>query len=192
MTNRATRIERARYRTIVADPPWRIREFSPGGGGGAGNGWGGGQSRALPYQTMALAEILALRPPAAKDSHLYLWTINCALEAAYDVARAWGFKPSTLLTWAKTPTGLGLGGTFALSTEFILFARRGTLAAKRRVDRNWFEWPRGAHSAKPEAFLDIVEQVSPGPYLELFARRQRLGWDTWGDEAFDHLEAVGL
>jgi N6-adenosine-specific RNA methylase IME4 len=51
------------------------------------------------------------------------------------------------------------------------------------VDTRWFAWPRGAHSAKPEAFLDLVERVSPGPYLELFARRARLGWDTWGNEA---------
>jgi N6-adenosine-specific RNA methylase IME4 len=48
---------------------------------------------------------------------------------------------------------------------------------------SWFQWPRGAHSAKPEAFLDLVEQVSPGPYLEMFARRARFGWDYWGDES---------
>jgi N6-adenosine-specific RNA methylase IME4 len=44
------------------------------------------------------------------------------------------------------------------------------------------------HSAKPEAFYDLVESVSPGPYLELFARRQRLGWDTWGNEALEHVD----
>lgn len=49
-----------------------------------------------------------------------------------------------------------------------------------RVDRNWWEWPRGTHSEKPPSFLDIVEQVSPGPYVELFARAPRLGWDSWG------------
>jgi hypothetical protein len=49
-----------------------------------------------------------------------------------------------------------------------------------RIDRSWWEWPRGAHSEKPAAFLDIVEQVSPGPYVELFARSPRLGWDSWG------------
>lgn len=52
----------------------------------------------------------------------------------------------------------------------------------------WFQWPRGAHSAKPEAFLDLVEQVSPGPYVELFARRDRLGWDTWGNESLGTAE----
>lgn len=49
-----------------------------------------------------------------------------------------------------------------------------------RIDTSWWLWPRGAHSEKPPAFLDIVEQVSPGPYVELFARAPRLGWDSWG------------
>lgn len=75
---------------------------------------------------------------------------------------------------------------FTSSVEFVLACRRGSLKYTGNAGRQWWEWPRGAHSAKPEAFLDIVEAVSPGPYLELFARRQRLGWDTWGNEALDH------
>jgi N6-adenosine-specific RNA methylase IME4 len=70
----------------------------------------------------------------------------------------------------------------------VLFASRGSLPDSGRVDRNWWLWPRSVHSAKPEAFLDIVEQVSPGPYCELFARRDRLGWDTWGNEALGTAE----
>lgn len=62
------------------------------------------------------------------------------------------------------------------------------VAAPARIHSRWFDWSRSAHSAKPEAFLDLVEQVSPGPYLELFARRQRLGWDTWGNEALNHVD----
>jgi N6-adenosine-specific RNA methylase IME4 len=49
-----------------------------------------------------------------------------------------------------------------------------------RTDTTWWQWPRGTHSEKPPAFLDLVEQVSPGPYVELFARQPRLGWDSWG------------
>lgn len=79
--------------------------------------------------------------------------------------------------------GLGLGGTYCNTSEFILFARRGNLPARRRVDTSWWRWPRGRHSQKPEAFQDIVESVSPGPYLELFARRARPGWTVWGNEA---------
>jgi N6-adenosine-specific RNA methylase IME4 len=69
-------------------------------------------------------------------------------------------------------------------------ADKGQPTATGRATGQWFTWPRGRHSEKPEAFFDLVEQVSPGPYLELFARRNRLGWDTWGDEALQHVEVV--
>ncbi len=59
-----------------------------------------------------------------------------------------------------------------------------------RCDTRWWLWPRGKHSQKPDAFLDVVERVSPAPRIELFARRQRLGWDTWGNEALEHVELV--
>jgi N6-adenosine-specific RNA methylase IME4 len=175
-----------KYRTIVADPPWHVkagpRSFHDQGE----------RSRLLAYPTLSVAEIATLPVGgfAAVDAHLYLWTINAYVEDAFMVARAWGFKPSTLLVWCKAPKGRGMGGTFGLSTEFVLFARRGTLAAKERCSRSWFQWTRGGHSQKPEAFLDLVESVSPGPYLELFARRNRLGWDTWGNEALEHVAVV--
>lgn len=60
-------------------------------------------------------------------------------------------------------------------------------APSKRWHTTWFSWRRGQHSAKPDAFLDMVEETSPGPYLEMFARRQRLGWDTWGNEALQHV-----
>ena len=185
------------FRCIVADPPWRLtigktRTMA----GGAPCGWNATDGRrkelaenyegihALQYPTMTIDEIKAMPVSgvADRDAHLYLWTINAHLEAAYAVARAWGFRPATLLTWAKAPMGLGLGGTFCNAAEFCLFARRGTLKALSRVDRTWWQWKRGRHSAKPEAFQDMVETVSPGPYLELFARRPRLNWTVWGNE----------
>jgi N6-adenosine-specific RNA methylase IME4 len=67
-------------------------------------------------------------------------------------------------------------------------ARAGSDWDGDKVDTRWWEWPRGRHSEKPEAFLDIVESVSPAPRLEMFARRQRLGWDTWGNEALEHVQ----
>jgi N6-adenosine-specific RNA methylase IME4 len=146
---------------------------------------------------MSIEDIKALPVAdlAAKDAHLYVWAVNAYLVEAFDVVKAWGFKPSTLLTWCKPPMGLGLGGTFVNTTEFIIFARRGSLKASERVDRTWWEWSRPyigrggpTHSAKPEAFLDMVERVSPAPRLEMFARRNRLGWDTWGNEALNHVE----
>jgi N6-adenosine-specific RNA methylase IME4 len=124
---------------------------------------------------------------AERDAHLYLWTTNRYLREAYYVAEAWGFFVSKPLVWVKEPIGF-MGRPFTSSAEFVLFCRRGVLRHTANAGRQWWQWARSAHSAKPEAFLDIVELVSPGPYLELFARRQRLGWDTWGDEALNHVE----
>lgn len=173
------------YTTIVADPPWAQPSGGPGGGGPSG--WNRNRPSALPYPTMTLDEIKALTIPAAKDAHLYLWTTNRFLRDAYSVAEEWGFKPSTVLVWCKPPRGLGMGGAFTITTEFVLFCRRGSLPFKEKQERTWFEWRRHPHSRKPEAFLDLVERVSPGPYLEMFARRNRLGWDTWGNEALNHV-----
>lgn len=139
---------------------------------------------------MCLKEIaeLPVGSLAARDAHLYVWTTNSTLEASYEIVRGWGFKPSQLLVWAKAPRGIGMGGAFTTTTEFILFCRRGSLPHIEKQDSSWWVWRRGKHSAKPEAFLDMVEQVSPGPYVELFARRDRLGWDTWGNESLGTAE----
>jgi N6-adenosine-specific RNA methylase IME4 len=167
-----------RYRTIVCDPPWRYPHGMPGFSRDLSNG------STVPYATMSVAEIAAL-PVAAlagPDAHLYLWVTNTHLPHAWEVVRAWGFTYSTLLTWCKVPRGAPFFPAYAVCTEHVLFCRRGTLPAKTRQDRNWWEWRRRQHSAKPEHFIDMVEQVSPGPYLELFSRRHRLGWSVWGDE----------
>ena len=119
-----------RYRTIVADPPWEMPT------GGPQSGFTPGAHTALPYQSMPWDTIASLpvRDVAAADCHLYLWTVNAHLEASYDLVRMWGFKPSQLLTWCKEPRGLGFGGAYVPTTEFVLFARRGRLAHKQRVD----------------------------------------------------------
>jgi hypothetical protein len=91
--------------------------------------------------------------------------------------------------WPRLKALLGVGDEMdALVAE--INGRKGTAPPTKltRAPGRWYEWPRGAHSAKPEAFLDLVEQVSPGPYVELFARRDRLGWDTWGDESLGTAE----
>ncbi len=170
-----------KYRTIVADPPWQVKA------GPRSLHDPGERSRSLPYPTLSVEEIKALPVGelAERDAHLYVWTINSCVEQTYAIVRAWGFRPGTLLVWAKAPKGRGLGGRFATSTEYVLCAERGALPAAGRVTRNWWQWPRSLHSQKPEAFLDLVEQVSPGPYLEMFARRARFGWDYYGDESLN-------
>lgn len=177
-----------RFATIVADPPWDIGAF-PANLHERGKG-----TVPCPYPSMTTDEIagLPIKDYAARDAHVYIWTTNQFLEATYDICRAWGFRPVKLLVWCKAPKGRGLGGTYASATEYILFGRRGSLPAKTRMTRNWWEWKRGPHSAKPEAFLDMVEQVSPGPYLEVFARRARFGWEYAGDGSLGTVEIPGL
>lgn len=204
-----------RYATVVVDPPWPMPEtgrttrgetdskgrYTAKGGRVVDGTWWGrhrGGSVTLPYQTMALDEIavLPVEELAELNAHLYVWTTNRFLEETYDIVRGWGFRPAQMLVWCKPPMGIGFGGAFTTTTEFVLFARRGSLPHAQRQDSSWWQWSRPyenghiAHSAKPDAFLDLVEQVSPGPYLELFARRNRLGWDTWGDQALEHVEVV--
>lgn len=179
------------YRTLVVDPPWhydgwtnnvtaRFATVSPG-------------RKPLDYPSMTVPEIAALPVGslAEDDAHLYLWTTNRYLKDSWDVVEGWGFRYGQLLVWAKTPRGNGPGGAFAQSTEYVLFCRRGSLPAKTRLDSTWFNWRRTtAHSVKPDAFLDMVETVSPGPYAELFARRARFGWDyPIGDQALGGIAA---
>jgi N6-adenosine-specific RNA methylase IME4 len=177
-----------KYRTIVADPPWHYADklsFKWRAGRPSGHG-----KPFLSYPTMTVEEITALPVSdlAEPAAHLYVWTTQRYLWDTRSIVRAWGFEPSTILVWCKPPTGFSLGGTFGKASEFVVFARRGKLPSLSRTNRDWWEWSRGEHSQKPDAFLDIVESVSPPPRLEMFARRQRLGWDTWGDEALCHVE----
>ncbi len=167
------------YRTIVADPPWEM----PGGGPRKP---GGGR---LPYPTMTLEEIRALDVPADLRSTLFLWTTEAFLidGSALSVVHAWGFSRTRILIWAKNV--IGLGDFPRRNHEVCLVAIRGQRRDVRSV-QNWNCVYEGArrHSAKPDGFFDLVESVSPGPYLEMFARRQRLGWHTWGNEALEHVE----
>ena len=174
-----------RYRCIVADPPWDYGKNKMSGTLGPGSG--PMKHNKLHYATMSVDEICALPVPALAedDSHLYLWTTQTFLRETYRVLDAWGFRQGAILVWAKLPKGVV--GTYVCSVEFCIFARRGNLAHKRRQLGTCYQWPRSGHSAKPEAFQDMVESVSPGPYLELFARRQRLGWHSWGNQALCHV-----
>lgn len=149
------------------------------------------------FGTMSNKDIAALpvQDFAADDAHLYLWVTNPRLFAeAHDkgigpreIMDAWGFRYVTLLTWLKP--GLGLGYYFRGCTEHVMFGVRGSapIPGELRV-ANYFEGPRTEHSRKPDVFLDLVETVSPGPYLEMFSRRARLGWDVWGNESLNHLD----
>jgi len=174
------------YGTIVADPPWRYNVTK----GLPPRGYKPATAEAH-YSTMSMAEIAALPVAdlAADQAHLYVWVTNPRMfgdrndrgHSPLSIVEAWGFEYKTLLTWAKTGA-IGMGWWFRGATEHVMFcARPGTPSIDAACrEANLITAPRRRHSEKPGAFYDLVERVSPGPYVELFARQPRLGWDSWG------------
>jgi len=167
------------FATILVDPPWPL------------------QSGEKHYRTMSLARIKALPVGhlAARDAHLWLWTTNALLPRAYEVAEAWGFTVRSPLTWVKFR--LGLGGRYQLrnATEQLLFCTRGKAPLGSRSQPTWFNAPVQEHSRKPAEQFAIIERVSPGPYLELFARRRpesNQPWAVWGDQVDSDIRIPGF
>lgn len=178
------------FRTIVADPPWQYGKWGKASDTPAArkkfpNGqWE--KDFSLPYIFMTVREITALPVAviAADDCDLYLWTTQKYLPDSFDVMKAWGFKYCQTLTWCKAPRGAGQGGLYCPTTEFLLLGRKGRMpTGKKRIDSTWWQMTRTRkHSQKPEEFQDMIETVSNGPRLEMFARRPRDGWTVWGNE----------
>jgi N6-adenosine-specific RNA methylase IME4 len=140
---------------------------------------------------MSLEEILELPVAriAAPQSHLYLWVPNALLREGLDVMKRWGFTYKTNLVWYKVrkdggPDGRGVGFYFRNVTELILFGVRGGLRTEPpgRRQVNLIATCKREHSRKPDQLYAIIEACSPGPYLELFARHKRGGWQQWGNE----------
>lgn len=180
-----------KYSVIYADPPWDVMAGSKQ----SRKDGDSQKSLKLKYHTMSLEEIKSLPVKKIKGSNsvLFLWTINKYLEQSYAVARAWGFEPSTMLVWDETPKGIGLGGTFTLANEYLLFCRSGTVKAKQRVKGNHWHLPRERHSKKPDFFRDmIVNTFGDLPRLELFAREQAEGWDVFGNEVENSISLESL
>lgn len=171
------------YGTILADPPWqfanRTGKMAPE------------HQRLMRYPTLTFDEIkeLPVEDLALPESHLYLWVPNALLKEGLEVMEAWGFTYKTNLVWYKVrkdggPDGRGVGFYFRNVTELVLFGTRNnfrTLDPGRR-QTNIMVSRKREHSRKPDEQYRIIEECSPGPYLELFARQGRGGWDSWGNE----------
>jgi N6-adenosine-specific RNA methylase IME4 len=118
---------------------------------------------------------------ASHDAHLWLWVTNATLFAGHTVMAAWGFTYRSCLTWVKP--GLGLGSSYLRNnTEHLLLGTKGKAPVLYRSQPTWLFAPKQDHSHKPEEQYAVIERCSPGPYLELFARRKRPGWQAWGNE----------
>lgn len=173
------------YKVLCADPPWPFKDKLPGKHRGA----------LKNYKTMPVNEIARFPlPPLADDCLLFLWRVAAMQQEALDVVWAWGFEPvQTELIWLKkTVDGnrwFGMGRILRAEHEVCLVAKRGRPRINDHstrttfvTDVDGFSAQVGRHSEKPEVFYDIVEKLADGPYVELFARRQRTGWTCLGNE----------
>lgn len=163
------------------------------------NGLGEGVSSAaeVQYPTLTNEEIatLPVRDVVASTAHLFMWFTNPGIYGGRfskvtpaDIADAWGFTYRTTLTWVKTTAaggvhGGGMGWYFRGATEHVLYATRGKAAIPSALrEANVIMAPKSRHSAKPDAFAELVERVTTGRRLELFARTARPGWSAWGNQ----------
>ena len=139
----------------------------------------GGRRNAILYPTMKMEEIKAIpiQQLAEETSILWLWTTNAHLPDALDIAKGWGFEYKVLLTWVKNRIGTGywLRGR----TEHCIMAVKGHPVINLTNQSTVLLAPIRAHSQKPDEFYRLVETLCPGRKIELFARENRDGWDTW-------------
>ena len=154
-----------KYKVIYADPPWTFKTFSDKGKG---------RSPEQHYDVLDLPAIsrLPINSISEDNSVLLMWVIDPLLDKAFDVIKAWGFKYKTVaFTWAKTN-----------KTEMCLLATKGKPKRLSKSVPQLVIEQRREHSRKPDIMYQHIENLLEGPYIELFARQQRKGWDSWGNE----------
>lgn len=166
------------YRLIMADPPWSFDNWSAAGEG---------KNAKAHYACMDVAAITALPVGhlASRDCILWLWATNPMLPQALEVMATWGFTFKTGGHWVKRTSGgklaFGTGYILRSAGEPFLIGTMGNPETSRSV-RSVIEGVAREHSRKPEEAFAAAETLVPGPYLELFSRERRPGWDSWGDE----------
>lgn len=165
------------YRTIAIDPPWP--------GPGEHRSIKGGGVTIIPYSTMTVIQLAAMRimDIATDDAQLWMWTTSRNFVDAGLLMQLWGFRYAGLFIWKKQPN---LGPWIRHDSEFLM---RGYLPGAKIVlpaPVQTHEWPRPKrHSEKPPEAYRMIEQFSPGPRIDIFARQPRPGFDAWGNQAPD-------
>jgi N6-adenosine-specific RNA methylase IME4 len=179
-----------KYSTILIDPPWRFLNRT---------GKVAPEHRRLHrYRTMSFEEIgnLPVGNCANEKAHLYMWCPNALLPEGLGIMRKWGFTYKTNIVWYKVrkdggPDGRGVGFYFRNVTELLLFGIRGpmrTLQPGRR-QVNIMSSRKEEHSRKPQESYRVIQDCSPAPFLELFARERMAGWTQWGDQVDSYQES---
>ena len=185
----------------MLDPPW------PEHGGGKSKRGADKHYPLVPvdqmYAVISLAPVWL--PP--ENAHMYMWATDTYLMAAGRLMADLGFRYVRTWAWVKLKDGedpglddealegaltSGIGQYARGQHELLLFGVRGDGFALRTEARDIgsvipaCRGPRAAdgsrHSSKPPLVHDLVEARSRGPYLEMFARSGRAGWQSWGNE----------
>lgn len=203
-------------RVLTADPAWMFDDKLPGAGRGAAKNY-----REQHIDDIITRRNFEFSwPLLADDCLLFLWRVASQGDEAYDVMRGWGFEPKSEIVWCKyTKHGkkwMGMGRTGRQAHEICYIGTRGrsanvmqdlgtrsTFDAKvpcyeanhPKVLAGKVKAGSYIHSGKPEEFRDLVHRMAKGPYVELFGRRTRPGWDVRGNEVWDgvskHLMRIG-
>lgn len=164
------------YDVILADPPWQYDNTGLPG------------SAESQYPTMSMAELRNVAVPVGDNAALFLWVTNPFLREGVELADAWGFSYKTNIVWVKTALkSPGMGFYVRGQHELLFICTKGSFVPDQRGKS-----PIGSvlvadiqeHSRKPDAAYDLIENMYPGGrYLELFARRRREGWTSWGNHS---------
>jgi len=177
-------LKQRRYGVIYADPPWSFRNWSAKGTG---------RNAISHYDCLSFRALAALPVAdlAADDCALFLWTVDPLLPRAFELIEAWGFEYKTVgFYWAKLNSRpkneadffTGLGYWTRANPEQCLLATRGSPRRRAKDVRRLIVDRRREHSRKPDIVRERIERLVKGPYLELFARETKPGWDCWGDQ----------
>ena len=172
------------YGAILADPPWHFKTYNEKGRNRCPDWKRLKDSPCRHYQTMSLEEIalLPVSTLACEHSVLFLWGCWATLPQTISVIESWGFAYKTAaFVWLKSGR-MGLGYWTRQNTEFCLLATRGRPTRLSKSVIQGLTEPRRLHSQKPDEVRERIEQLVAGPYIELFARSTRPGWDSWGDQ----------
>lgn len=190
-----------KFKTIYMDPPWMICTGGTSKRKKTGiqhKGWGTPQNH---YPVMKIDDIINelqfVKDISGDQCHLYMWVVNNNLEDAFKLINNLGFKYITNLCWTKDK--MGMGQYFRGQHELLFFCRKGDPLPYKYKDgkkvtiSTLVNQKKDIHSKKPDIFYDIIESISYGPYLELFARNRRQDWFSWGPHSnINDLKQLGI